>query len=115
MTHVRNQDIAVEGEFTSNSMRLKLSIDLDDLLRDGRVLWIGKWDPDGAFFLCVRLYCLEVQTGHRRMTSHFMPITLAGHGRHDFMIKIEMRSITRPHPYTGPILPGQTSSHSLHL
>ena len=50
MTHVRNQDIAVEGEFTSNSMRLKLSIDLDDLLRDGRVLWIGKWDPDGTFF-----------------------------------------------------------------
>lgn len=47
------------------------------------------------------------------MTSHFMPITLAG--RHDFMIKIEMRSITHPQPYTGPILPGQTSSHSLHL
>lgn len=49
MTHVRNQDIAVEGELTSNSMRLKLPIDLDDLLRDGRVVWIGKWDPDGTF------------------------------------------------------------------
>lgn len=53
MTHVRNQDITVEGEFTSNSMRLKLSIDLDDLLRDGRVLWIGKWDLNGTF------YCLK--------------------------------------------------------
>ena len=61
MTHVRNQDIAVEGEFTSNSMRLKLPIDLDDLLRDGRVLWVGKRDPDGTL-LCVKLYCLEGQT-----------------------------------------------------
>jgi hypothetical protein len=50
MTHVRDQDIAVEGEFTSNSMWLKLPIDLDDLLRDGRVLLIGKWDPDGTGF-----------------------------------------------------------------
>jgi hypothetical protein len=49
MTHVRNQDITVEGEFTSNSMRLKLSIDLDDLLRDGRVLGIGEWDANGSF------------------------------------------------------------------
>jgi len=32
-------------------MRLKLSIDLDDLLRDGRVLRIGKWDPNGSFLL----------------------------------------------------------------
>ena len=55
MTHVRNQDIAVEGEFTSNSMRLKLPIDLDDLLRDGRVLWVGKRDPDGTFFMCQSL------------------------------------------------------------
>jgi len=75
MTHVPNQDITVEGEFTSNSMRLKLSIDLDDLLRDGRVLWIGKWDPNGTF------YCLNGQITHQRMTSHFVPITLAG--RHD--------------------------------
>jgi hypothetical protein len=49
MTHVRDQDITVEGEFTSHGMRLKLSIDLDDLLCDGGVRWIGKWDADGAF------------------------------------------------------------------
>jgi hypothetical protein len=49
MTHVRNQDITVEDEFTSNGMRLKVPIDLDDLLRDGRVLWIGKWDPNVTF------------------------------------------------------------------
>ena len=49
MTHVRNQDITVEGEFTYNGMRLELSIDLDDLLRDGGVLWIGKWDAGGSF------------------------------------------------------------------
>jgi hypothetical protein len=42
MVHVRNQTIPVEGEFTSNGMRLELSIDLDDLLGDGRVLRIGK-------------------------------------------------------------------------
>jgi hypothetical protein len=48
MTHVRDQDITVEGEFTSYGMRLELSIDLDDLLRDGGVLWIGKWDVDGT-------------------------------------------------------------------
>jgi len=49
MTHVRNQDITVEGEFTSNGMGLKVPINLDDLLRDGRVLWIGKWDANGTF------------------------------------------------------------------
>jgi hypothetical protein len=49
MTHVRNQDITVERELTSKSMRLKVPINLDDLLRDGRVLWIGKWDPNGTF------------------------------------------------------------------
>lgn len=76
MTHVRNQDITVEREFTSNSMRLKVPINLDDLLRDGRVLWIGKWDPNGPFWVC-----LTRERGHQRMTSHFMPITMAG--RHD--------------------------------
>jgi len=49
MRHVRNQDITVEGKFTSDGMRLELSIDLDDLLRDGGVLWICKWDADGTF------------------------------------------------------------------
>jgi hypothetical protein len=49
MMHVRNQDIAVEGEFTANSMRLELPIDLDDLLDDCSVVWIGEWDADGAF------------------------------------------------------------------
>ena len=50
MMHVRKQDITVKGELTYDSMRLELLIDLDDLLRDGRVLWIGEWDADGAFF-----------------------------------------------------------------
>jgi len=49
MTHVRNQDFTVQGEFTSDSMWLELSIDLDDLLRDGGVLGIDKWDADGSF------------------------------------------------------------------
>jgi hypothetical protein len=51
MTHVRKQDITVEGEFTYNSMRLELLIDLDNLLRDGGVLGIGEWDANGTFFL----------------------------------------------------------------
>jgi hypothetical protein len=62
MTHVRKQDITVEGEFTYNSMRLELLIDLDDLLRDGGVLRIGEWDTNGSFFLKGRentLYCLK--------------------------------------------------------
>ena len=49
MMHVRNQDIAVESKVTANSMRLELSINLDDLLGDCSVVWIGKWDADGAF------------------------------------------------------------------
>jgi hypothetical protein len=49
MTHVRKQDITVEGEFAYDSMRLKLLIDLDDLLRDRGVLWIGEWDANGTF------------------------------------------------------------------
>ena len=62
MTHVRKQDITVEGEFTYNSMRLELLIDLDDLLRDGGVLRIGEWDANGTFFLKEQenmLYCLK--------------------------------------------------------
>jgi hypothetical protein len=51
MRHVRDQDITVEGEFTSDGMRLELSIDLDDLLRDGGVLRICKWDADGTFII----------------------------------------------------------------
>ena len=51
MTHVRKQDITVECEFAYDSMRLELLIDLDDLLRDGCVLWIGEWDANGTFFL----------------------------------------------------------------
>lgn len=43
------QDVTVEGEFTYNSMRLELLIDLDDLLRDGGVLRIGEWDANGYF------------------------------------------------------------------
>jgi len=50
MTHVRKQDITVEGEFAYDSMRLELLIDLDDLLRDGCVLWFGEWDANGTFF-----------------------------------------------------------------
>ena len=50
MTHVRKQDITVECEFAYDSMRLELLIDLDDLLRDGCVLWIGEWDANGTFF-----------------------------------------------------------------
>lgn len=49
MMHVRNQDIAVESKVTANSMRLELSIDLDGLLGDCSVVWIGKWNADGAF------------------------------------------------------------------
>jgi hypothetical protein len=51
MTHVRKQDITVEGEFTYNSMRLELLIDLDELLRDGGVLQIGEWDANGPFLI----------------------------------------------------------------
>ena len=54
MTHVRNQDITVQRELTYNDMRLKLSIDLDDLLRDGGVRWICKWDADGTFNLLLK-------------------------------------------------------------
>ena len=50
MTHVRKQDITVEGEFTYDSMRLELLIDLDNLLRDGGVLRIGEWDTNGTFY-----------------------------------------------------------------
>lgn len=49
MTHVRDQDITIEGEFTYDGTRLQLLIDLDDLLRDGGVLRIGEWDANGAF------------------------------------------------------------------
>jgi hypothetical protein len=61
--NVRKQDITVEGEFTYNSMRLELLIDLDDLLRDGGVLRIGEWDANGTFFFLKEqgnmLYCLK--------------------------------------------------------
>jgi len=50
MTHVRKQEITIEGEFTYDSMRLELLIDLDDLLRDRGVLGIGEWDANGSFF-----------------------------------------------------------------
>jgi hypothetical protein len=56
MTHVRNQDIIIEGEFTYDSMRLQLLIDLDDLLRDGGVLWIGEWDANGTFWRYALLF-----------------------------------------------------------
>jgi hypothetical protein len=63
MTHVRKQDMIIEGEFTYDSMRLELLIDLDDLLRDGGVLRIGEWDANGSFFFLKRtrnaLYCLK--------------------------------------------------------
>lgn len=60
MTHVRKQDITIDGEFTYNSMRLELLIDLDDLLRDRGVLGIGEWDANGTFFLKENtLYCLK--------------------------------------------------------
>ncbi len=61
MTHVRKQNMIVEGEFTYDSMRLELLIDLDDLLRDGGVLRIGEWDANGSFFERTRntLYCLK--------------------------------------------------------
>ena len=49
MTHVRKQVITVEGEFAYDSMRLELLIDLDSLLRDGGVPWIGEWDANGSF------------------------------------------------------------------
>ncbi len=39
----------VEGEFTDDTMRLELLIDLDDLLRDRGVPGIGKWDANGAY------------------------------------------------------------------
>ena len=54
MTHVRKQDITIEGEFTYDSMRLELLIDLDDLLRDGGVLRIGEWDANGSFIYLLR-------------------------------------------------------------
>lgn len=49
MKRVRNQDITVKAKFALDRMWLELAIDLNDLLRDGRVLWIGEWDTDGAF------------------------------------------------------------------
>jgi hypothetical protein len=49
LKHLRNQDITVEGKFALDRMRLELAIDLNDLLRDGGVLWIGEWDTDGTF------------------------------------------------------------------
>ena len=49
VTQVRKQGITVEGEFACDSMRLKLLIDLDDLLRDGGVPWISEWDANGSF------------------------------------------------------------------
>ncbi len=47
--HVRNQGITIEGEFTYDSMRLELLIDLDDLLRDRGVVRSGEWDANGTF------------------------------------------------------------------
>lgn len=72
MMHVRDQDIAVEGEFTSDGMRLELSIDLDDLLRDGGVLWICKRDAYGTFARQALL--VKGTSANERMTSHFVPI-----------------------------------------
>lgn len=93
MTHVRKQDITVDGEFTYDSMRLELLIDLDDLLRDGGVLRIGEWDANGSFFCFVlngrekhALLFKGLTAGEMssRMTSHFVPITVAG--RHETVI-----------------------------
>jgi len=53
--------MTVDGEFTYDSMRLELLIDLDDLLRDGGVLRIGEWDANGTDFdeKTNTLYCLK--------------------------------------------------------
>lgn len=56
MTHVREQDITVEGEFAYDSMRLELLIDLDDLLRDRGVPRIGEWDANGTFIKYALLF-----------------------------------------------------------
>jgi hypothetical protein len=53
LKRVRNQDITVKSKFALDRMWLKLAIDLNDLLRDGRVLWIGEWDTDGAFVFII--------------------------------------------------------------
>jgi hypothetical protein len=85
MTHVRKQDITVEGKFTYNSMRLELLIDLDELLRDGGVLQIGEWDANGPFLIKKRpikhaLLFKGLIAGEMpsRATSHFVPIIVAG-------------------------------------
>ena len=87
MTHVRKQDITVEGEFTYDSMGLELLIDLDDLLRDGGVPRIGKWDANGTFFERTKKHALLFKgmiAGEMssRVTSHFVPIITVARG-HD--------------------------------
>jgi hypothetical protein len=75
--HVRNQDMVIEGEFTDDSMRLELLIDLDDLLRDRGVLGIGEWDANGAY--CT-YYSFKRLTGEMS-TSHFVPIAMGHDGK----------------------------------
>ena len=51
LKHIRNQDITINAKFALDCRGLELAIDLNGLLRDGGVLWIGEWDADGAYFM----------------------------------------------------------------
>lgn len=51
LKHIRNQDITIDDKFALDCMGLELAIDLNGLLRDRGVEWIGEWDTDGAYFM----------------------------------------------------------------
>ena len=72
LKRVRNQDITVEAKFALDRMWLELAIDLNDPLRDRRVLWISEWDTDGAFVTQLFLKRPVI----KGVTSHFVPFIL---------------------------------------